>query len=180
MITRNPSRMARLLGLALLSGCASTVVKPPDTPPALRPPADQVLSSDALAIGVQIYECGPARDDPARHAWVFKAPEAELRDRSGHKIGKHYAGPTWESIDGSAVVGAVKASDPGPDPEAIPWLLLTATSHTGTGVFGRVASIQRLQTIGGKAPAYACSAQNAGSIARVPYSAVYYFYSAAP
>src|SRR5437016_7647191 len=29
--------------------------------------------------------------------------------RSGRSLGKHYAGPTWESVDGSTVVGEAKA-----------------------------------------------------------------------
>jgi len=47
---------------------------------------------------------------------------------AGNKIAKHYAGTTWESNDGSKVVGEVKAKDNGPDPNAIPWLLLSAKS----------------------------------------------------
>ena len=38
-------------------------------------------------------------------------------------VGIHYGGPTWESLSGSKVVGAVidRAT---PDASAIPWLLL--------------------------------------------------------
>jgi hypothetical protein len=163
--------------VALLSGCASVLaVGPPDAPEALRPPADQVLSLEALATGVQIYECSASKDQPARFEWVFKAPEAELSDQAGRKVGKHYAGPTWESVDGSAVVGDVKARDAGPDPGAIPWLLLSAKSNSGTGVFSQIKSIQRLQTVGGKAPSAPCSRDNAQEVARVPYKAAYYFY----
>jgi hypothetical protein len=165
--------------VALLSGSASpTAVSPPGAPEALRPPADQVLALEALATGVQIYECSASQDQPARFEWVFKAPEAELLDRTGRRVGKHYAGPTWESTYGSAVVGEVKARDAGPDPSAIPWLLLSAKSNSGTGVFGRIKSIQRLQTVGGKAPSSPCSRDNAQQVARVPYKAAYYFYVA--
>jgi hypothetical protein len=161
----------------LLSGCASSqAVRPPDAPQELRPPADQVLAFEARATGVQIYECSASQDQPARFEWVFKAPEAELADRTGRKIGKHYAGPTWESADGSAVVGEAKARNGGPDPSAIPWLLLSAKSNSGTGVFSQIKSIQRLQTVGGKAPAAPCSRDNAQEVARVPYKAGYYFY----
>ncbi len=163
--------------MALLSGCASsTVVRPPDAPEALRPPAGRQLALEALATGAQIYECSASKDQPARFEWVFKAPEAGLFDRKGRKVGKHYAGPTWESTDGSAVVGEVKARDPGPDPTAIPWLLLTTKSNSGAGVFSQVKSIQRLQTVGGKAPTAPCSQDNAQQVVRVPYKAAYYFY----
>lgn len=173
--------MRSLSVLVLLSSCiSSSAVTLPDIPEALRPPADQVLALEAHATGVQIYECSASKDQPARFEWVFKAPEAELADSTGQKIGKHYAGPTWELADGSKVVGEAKARDAGPDPEAIPWLLLSAKSNSGTGVFGQTRSIQRLQTAGGKAPSAPCGSDNAQQVARVPYTATYYFYAARP
>ena len=95
-------------------------------------------------------------------------------------IAKHYAGPTWESNDGSKVVGEVKAKDNGPDPNAIPWLALSAKSTSGPGVFSQVKSIQRVDTVGGKAPNEACSQSQAGKVARVGYKATYNFYVAKP
>ncbi|HYB41405.1 MAG TPA: DUF3455 domain-containing protein [Candidatus Methylomirabilis sp.] len=167
---------------ALVAGCAATTAGTvPAVPEALRVPATQVVSLETRARGVQIYECRASREDAARFEWAFVAPEADLFDGDGKKIGKHYAGPTWESIDGSAVVGEVKARDSGPDPDAIPWLLLTAKSTSGTGVLARTQSIQRLQTAGGKAPpAEGCTRAQAGKEARVPYQAAYYFYAARP
>jgi len=129
---------------------------------------------------VQIYDCKPNKDDPARFEWVFRAPEAELFDAAGKNIGKHYAGPTWESNDGSKVVGEVKARDNSPDPNAIPWLLLSAKSTSGNGVFSQTQSIQRVHTAGGNAPAAGCSQAQAGKELRVPYKAMYYFYRARP
>ena len=181
MGTLNRCVMRSLSVLVLLSSCiSSSAVTLPDTPKALRPPADQVLTLEAHATGVQIYECSASQDQRAGFEWVFKAPEAELADSTGRKIGKHYAGPTWELADGSKVVGEVKARDGGPDPEAIPWLLLSAKSNSGTGVFGQTRSIQRLQTAGGKAPSAPCGRDNAQQVARVPYTATYYFYAARP
>src|SRR5882757_1553164 len=83
-------------------------------PEALKAPAAQVLAVSAHGVGVQIYECAAAQDDPKQFSWVLKAPEADLRDKSGKKSGKHYAGPTWEAIDGSKVVAEVVARDSGP------------------------------------------------------------------
>jgi hypothetical protein len=134
----------------------------------------------ALANGVQIYECAAGKADPARFEWIFKAPEAELADASGTSIGKHYAGPTWESVDGSKVVGEVKARDDGPDGSAIPWLLLSAKSTEGKGVFGKTQTIQRVNTVGGKAPVAGCGSAEAGKVVRTPYRATYYFYVAKP
>ena len=111
--------------LAFVAGCATSPhVAPPEVPTVLQPPAGQILYLEALATGVQIYECAQKTD--LTYEWAFKAPEASLVSRSGHPLGKHYAGPTWESIDGSTVVGVIKARDPGPKNSAIPWLLLAA------------------------------------------------------
>jgi hypothetical protein len=167
--------------VAMLAGCASTdVATAPAVPQNLKVPATQTLSVVALANGIQIYECAASKADPARFEWIFKAPEAELVDTSGKSIGKHYAGPTWESVDGSKVVGDVKARDDGPDGSAIPWLLLSAKSTEGNGVFAKTQSIQRVKTVGGKAPAAGCGAAEAGRVVRIPYRATYYFYVAKP
>ena len=173
--------MRKLLLAALLAGCATSTLGPmPMIPDALKPPATQTVSLETLATGVQIYACSPGKDDPAKFEWVFKAPEADLFDRAGTRVGKHYAGPTWESNDGSKVVGDVQARDNGPDPNAIPWLLLRAKSTSGNGVLGRTQSIQRVQTVGGRAPADGCNQAQAGKETRVAYTATYYFYVTKP
>ena len=94
--------------------------------------------------------------------------------RAGKKIGKHYAGPHWESLDGSKVVGAVKERADAPAAGSIPWLLLSAKSVGPEGAFSKVTSIQRVATQGGVAPAGACA--QPGAKARVPYAADYYYY----
>jgi uncharacterized protein DUF3455 len=166
---------------ALLVSCAASQVgTTPIIPENLRAPAGQALSLEAQATGVQIYECNSNKTDSTRFEWIFKAPEADLFDNSGRKIGKHYAGPTWESNDGSKVLGEVRARDDGPDAGAIPWLLLMAKSTSGSGVFGQTQSIQRVRTIGGKAPSQGCSREQTGKEARVSYRATYYFYVARP
>jgi hypothetical protein len=165
----------------LIAGSVSTWAGTiPLVPENLRTPATEVLSIEAEATGVQIYECNASKDESTRFEWIFKAPEADLFDKAGNMIGKHYAGPTWESNDGSKVVGEVKARDNGPDPNAIPWLLLSAKSTSGTGVFSQVKSIQRLHTVGGRAPTEACSQAQAGKVTRVGYKATYYFYVSKP
>src|SRR5258708_5499123 len=138
---------------AILAGCASsTVGTNPLVPENLRVPAGQALPLVSPATGTQIYECGATKTEPPRFEWVFKAPEAELFDLSGKKIGKHYAGPTWESNDGSKVAGEVKARDDGPAATAIPWLLLAAKTPSGNGFFSRTQSIQRLSPLARKVP----------------------------
>lgn len=162
--------------LALLAGCSAARVQPlPGVPPALKVPANEVVMLEAFATGVQVYQCSAGKADPDKLEWVFKAPEAELLDREGRRLGRHYAGPTWESRDGSKVVGALKAQEPG-RPGAIAWLLLAAKETSGSGVFSGTKSIQRVDTVGGSAPAGGCSAAQSGQESRVPYKATYYFY----
>ena len=173
--------MMGMLLVALIAGSTPALAGTiPMVPENLRTPETEVLSLETKATGVQIYECNASKDEPTRFEWIFKAPEADLFDMAGNKIGKHYAGPTWESNDGSKVVGEVKSKDNGPDPNAIPWLLLSAKSTSGTGVFSQVKSIQRVHTVGGRAPTETCSQAQAGKVTRVGYKASYNFYVAKP
>jgi hypothetical protein len=181
MKQRHAIAIVKVSIFALLAGFstinAGTI---PEVPEALKVPVTQVLSFETQAVGVQIYECKVSKDDPARFEWVFKAPEAELFDSAGKKVGRHYAGPTWESNDGSKVVGEVRARDDGPDRNAIPWLLLSAKSISGSGVFSQTQSIQRLHTTGGKAPTEGCNQAQVGKEAQATYKAKYYFYILKP
>lgn len=168
-----------------LGGCASTgsgaaKLAAPEVPAQLRPPAGEVLFLEAQGRGVQIYDCSPKSAQPAVYEWTFRAPEAQLEDSSGRVLGRHFTGPTWELDDGGSVVGEVKARAPSPSPSAIPWLLLSARATAGSGKLTATTSVQRLQTVGGIAPSVGCDAANAGKVARVPYTANYYFYRAAP
>jgi Protein of unknown function (DUF3455) len=122
------------------------------------------------AVGVQIYVCQAG-------AWVFQKPEATLYGFRGRVVGTHYAGPFWESTDGSKVKGA-KLTGFTDDPTAIPELLLQATANEGSGRFSDVTYIQRLQTVGGLAPSAGCDSEHEGAIARTDYTAVYAFYKA--
>jgi hypothetical protein len=65
-----------------------------------------------------------------------------------------------------------------PDPNAIPWLLVTVTSNSGSGKLSDVTSIQRVNTVGGLAPAaQECTSQNGEVEFKSSYSADYYFYA---
>jgi hypothetical protein len=171
---------ALLIGAVLMACATKEVARVPVIPGPLAVSANQALWRVLRANGVQIYECKASQNDPTRLEWTFKAPAAELRDSKGTIVGRHYAGPTWEANDGSKVVGEVTARDNGPDPDAIPWLLLRATSTSGPGALSRTTSIQRLNTWGGEAPASACDSEQAGQEARVPYRADYFFYTRRP
>jgi hypothetical protein len=144
----------------------------PELPAAIRP-SDLRPYLAVAAKGAQIYVCRKA--DSGAFTWTFKAPEAELHDLNDAPVGKHYAGPTWEGLDGGKVVGAVKASADAPTGNGIPWLWLDVKSRAGTGVFTQATGILRVATVGGKAPATGCDQAHDSTEQRVPYTARYYF-----
>jgi hypothetical protein len=147
----------------------------PEVPEKLAAPVSEQVILQAHAAGSQIYICQAGPDQ--KFTWILKAPEANLLDSKGAVIGKHFAGPTWQSNDGSEVVGRVAARQDAPDAAAIPWLLLTAASHTGNGILARVTSVQRIHTIGGQPPSSGCDDSHRGAETTVAYSADYYFYA---
>ncbi len=177
---RSPLIFSAALTAAILGvpGCATYSIAPPNVPSQLQPAAGQVVFLEAFADGAQLYECIAKVGQASSWQWSFRAPNAELVDRTGHVIGKHTAGPTWKSTDGSSVLGEVKARDPGPNSSAIPWLLLDAKSTAGIGVFSATKSIQRVQTTGGNPPLEPCDASHANRLVGVPYTATYLFYRA--
>jgi hypothetical protein len=158
------------------SALNSNVRIAPVVPPVLEVPAGNSVCFQAFATGVQIYVVTLTT---AGYAWVFQAPEANLYANAGLTglIGTHYAGTTWESISGSKVAGA-KLQAVTVDATAIPWLLLGAVSSQGPGVLEGVTYIQRVNTAGGLAPSTGADASHVGEVARVPYTAEYYFYKA--
>ena len=83
-----------------VAGCTTT----PPIPDALQP-ANASLAMVMPARGVQIYEC---RAKGGAYEWAFVAPDAELFDARGNRIGRHGAGPYWEAADGSRIVGSVR------------------------------------------------------------------------
>lgn len=152
-------------------------ISPPPVPDNIKVPDGQTVLLKALGKGVQIYDCMATAADPGKFDWSLKAPEADLTNEDGKRIAKHYAGPTWEANDGSKVVGELppKKAD-APRPGAVPWLLLKAKTHEGTGTFAKVTYIQRVDTGGGVPPAAGCDQAHVTTEARVDYRANYYFY----
>ena len=178
-MSKTPKVTAVLLAL-LVAACAtpqppSSMVKVPDK---LKPGASESLAMIVAAKGVQIYECRARKDQVGGYEWAFVAPEADLFDARGNRIGRHYAGPHWESTDGSKISGTVKERADAPVADAIPWLLLAAKSVGPDGSFSKVTSIQRVNTVGGVAPKVGCSQAAVGTPARTNYTADYYFFTA--
>jgi hypothetical protein len=149
-----------------------------EVPESLKAPEGEDVILAAHATGVQIYVC--QAEAGQKPVWVLKAPEAELTDETGKKVVHHSAGPAWKHVDGSEVTAKVVAKQDAPKPGAIPWLLLSAASHTGEGILARVTTIQRIHTEGGLPPqASDCNVSANGKESRSSYSADYYFYAPA-
>ena len=136
----------------------------------LQVPAGNEVAFVAFATGVQIYKWTGT-------AWMFVAPAATLFADAGYhgQVGTHFAGPTWQSNSGSKVVG-MRVEACTPDSNSIPWLKLLAISTQGPGIFDGVTFVQRVNTVGGKAPT--APGINVGDLANVPYTAEYVFYRA--
>ena len=144
-----------------------------EVPQALQPPVDERFLLQLHATGDQIYVC---KSGGGQFMWTLRAPDAQLFDIKGQPFGKHFAGPSWQSKNGSRVVGKVDMSVASPDAESIPWLLVKVTSRTGNGLLARATTIQRLNTQGGRAPGSGCDEDHVDQELRVPYSADYFFY----
>ena len=154
---------AFLLAASLVNATAQTSL-----PEAIAAPGETAILT-LHAEGAQVYECKASADGAL--AWVFREPIATLFS-DGKAVGRHYAGPTWEYTDGSAVVGQVLGTAPGQVAMDIPWLKLGVTSRRGSGVLGPATTVQRINTMGGKLNG-AC--YKPGTYESVPYSADYVF-----
>jgi len=140
--------------------------------------ASPAFAADQSAIiltakGVQVYGCTHLG---ASYAWKLTGPEATLTDAAGNPAGRHFAGPSWQAADGSVVVGDPLVASQAPGNNAIPWIVLRAKDHKGSGQFATVSYVVRSATIGGLAPEPGCDAAHVGAESRVDYSATYTFF----
>ena len=156
------------LSILLLSGLVMSAKAQTPLPDAIAAPGETVVLT-VHAEGAQVYECKAGAD--GKLAWAFREPIATLF-ADGKTIGRHYAGPNWEHIDGSAVVGKGAGNAPGAASDDIPWLKLQVVSSRGNGVLTGVTTVQRINTKGGKLEG-AC--EKAGTFKSAPYSADYVF-----
>lgn len=168
-----------LLGAATaLSAVAGTDNRAPEVPQQIEVDSStNKVHFHGFGIGVQIYTWNGS-------SWGSAVPEATLFDDDGNVVaahfgvfdGTHFVGPAWQSNSGSEVVAALPPAAVTVDTNAIPWLRLAsvpALTH-GPGILADTTFIQRVNTVGGKAPFVAGT--EIGQIARVPYTADYYFY----
>jgi Protein of unknown function (DUF3455) len=137
---------------------------------------DTTVVGTLHAEGAQLYECkrevaNTSSAQAGALSWKFREPIATLIV-DGKTIGRHYAGPNWDYVDGSGVKGKAAASVPGSTPNDIPWLKLEVTERRGNGILSDVATVQRINTKGGVVQG---SCESEGNYRIEPYSADYVF-----
>ena len=121
-----------------------------------------------FGVGVQIYTWDGVK-------WAGPVPRATLFDDEGNIVATHFAGPRWMSNSGSTVLGTVVFAAT-VNPNAIPWVKLSATFEGGAGIFANTKFIQRVNTVGGKEPSE--NGDFVGQVFESPYTADYFFYRA--
>ena len=161
------SFLARAALTLLLASSVSAKAQTP-LPSAIAAPGESVVIT-LHAEGAQVYDCKAGAD--GKLAWAFREPIATL-SVDGKTVGRHYAGPNWEHIDGSAVVGKVIGNAPGATADDIAWLKLQVVSSRGNGVLTGVTTVQRINTKGGN---FTGACDKAGTFKSAPYSADYVF-----
>ncbi len=164
--------MTRMIGfpvavLAAACWANAAMAQVPQVPAAVAASGETTVAT-FQGVGAQVYECKAGSD--GKLAWSFREPIATLI-LDGKTVGRHYAGPTWEDIDGSKIVAKASGNAPGATADDIPWLKLDVIKHEGRrGILSRVTTVQRLDTQGGVLTG-ACD--KAGDFKSVPYTATY-------
>ena len=180
---------------------AQSVVTPPPVPANIRVPAGNEAFLLGRAVGTQNYECQPA-GSVGQVAWTLFTPEATLFGDQGEPVIFHFFSPnpfefsatpfangvvraTWQSSQDASTIWGRVAGSATVDPTAIAWVLVQATGvekgPTGGGTLAVTTFVQRLNTVGGLAPATGCQIPtDVGSKAFVPYRADYFFFRSTP
>lgn len=174
-----PATILTVLAVGL-PGLAQAGPSEPPVPAKIVVPEGHKLFLVGHAVGVQIHECIPA---PTGYRWRFVGPRADLYGDNGALLATHFAGPRWQTRDGSTIQATLDGDGTVTvDPTAIPWLRLRVTSMTAGADGDKLAAttyIQRLDTTGGLAPAPdTCTAATVGEVAEIPYTADYAFWKA--
>jgi len=155
--------------LALLGSRVDASAAEAPLPEAIAAPGLTVVLT-ARAEGQQIYECKAGGD--GKLAWAFREPQATLT-ADGKIVGRHFAGPTWELADGSAVVGKAIGNAPGANRQR--HRLAEAGGRVAQGqrhVLGRHTTVQRINTVGGQLKD---ECDRPGTTRGMPYTADYVF-----
>jgi hypothetical protein len=138
--------------------------------------AGETIVATFRAEGAQVYECKPDASNTSASqlqalTWQFREPIATLI-LDGKSVGRHFAGPNWDHIDGSGVRAKVSVSAPAATPGDIPNLQLEVVEHRGNGILTNVTAVRRINTKGGMLQG---PCEIAGGYRSIPYSADYVF-----
>jgi hypothetical protein len=160
---------------ATLAAHADTDNRAPDVPFQIEVSGEtNKISLHGFGVGFQVYTWNGT-------SWGNAVPDATLFDEDGNIVATHFGvpippriNPAWQSNSGSKVIGKLPPAAVIVDTNAIPWLRLEALTSDGPGVFADTTFIQRVNTTGGKAPS--TDGAFVGQVARVPYTADYFFY----
>src|SRR5215472_3483842 len=123
------------LAIAVAAACYGTGAMA-QVPAAVAAPGETTVAT-FQGEGAQIYQCKAGNDD--KLTWVFREPIATLI-LDNKTVGRHYAGPTWEDANGSAVTGKAIGNAPGATANDIPWLKLDVVNHRGGGTLADVST----------------------------------------
>ncbi|HYA66130.1 MAG TPA: DUF3455 domain-containing protein [Burkholderiaceae bacterium] len=137
----------------------------------LQAPPSGALVLQLQGQGAQIFRCESQAAGPR---WVFRLPEAELRDAQGNVLVHHGVNLSFEHVDGSRLVGDIVDHVPSPKDDSLPWLLLKTRSF-GDGALAGITYVQRINTVGGLPPA-SCQDEQLNQVLRVPFSADFVFF----
>jgi Protein of unknown function (DUF3455) len=198
------TRRSPLIGCVAALGMAFTFavpqpahaqsVTPPPVPASLEVPAPNEAFLLGRGVGTQNYVCQPS-SSLGRVVWTLFTPEATLFSDQADQLTTHFFSPnpveggivraTWQDSRDTSIVWAraiASVADPNAS-GAIAWVLLqtagTQVGPTGGNTLSRTTFVQRVNTVGGSAPATGCDAPtDTGHKAFVPYTADYVFYKA--
>ena len=169
-----PAVSAWLPMLVLASVCVTSPLsalgrdnRAPEVPDDIAVEENNKVHFHGFGVGVQIYTWDGS-------SWGPAVPRATLFDEDGNIVASHFVGPTWRSNSGSTVRAAVVQPTVTVDTNAIPWVRLQAVTTQGPGIFAETTFVQRVNTVGGKAPS--ANGTFVGQIAEVPYAADYFFF----
>jgi len=168
-----------LLAAATLTAQAGRDNRAPEVPDVISVGDTNKVSFHGFGVGFQVYTWNGT-------SWGGAVPDATLYDEDGNVVALHFGvfaadgrfvGPAWQSNSGSKVVGKLPPAAIIVNTDAIPWLRLAPLSAEGPGIFADTTFIQRVNTIGGKSPL--SDGTFVGQVARIPYTADYFFYRSA-
>jgi hypothetical protein len=171
-------RTCALAACCLALPALAAVTEPAGLSPALRAAPGEAPALMLNARGTQIFTCMASPTQAGAYGWVSTAPDARLYDGT-HEAARLATADHWESLDDRSSVSGIPMRMQSGGTGNMPWALIRGLPAGENGMFAGVTSIQRVNTLGGTAPAAGCDELHVGTEARVDFSADYYFYKAA-